>query len=296
MRFSLLFCSFLIALLPAFAADPVVVPPDSPGIRQARLDLTRVEGLVASGVLPRARLEDARNALADAQDSETIRTALYQKDVTVAEADELVALTEKRVERRRLAAEAREKLLTEGIIARSEATDATTALDQALRDHTWAVSRAQLARDIAAIAIDEQAAMRQMELANAARPVGLFQHFVGSNRFDMAQFPGIEKAFEARFLHPLPVSAMGETAVHRSLGFDHRNRVDIALRPDQPEGRWLLSYLTAHDIPFFAFASAVAHQATGAHIHIGPPSLHYVAKALPVLNRTGVGRATVGED
>jgi hypothetical protein len=65
---------------------------------------------------------------------------------------------------------------------------------------------------------------------------------------------------------------MGQTAVHRALGFDHRGRVDVALNPDQPEGVWLRRYLTENRIPFFAFRHAVAGKATGAHIHLGPMS------------------------
>jgi len=102
---------------------------------------------------------------------------------------------------------------------------------------------------------------------------------VGSNRFDLSEFPAIDRAFQARFAHALPVSAMGESAVHRSLGFDHRNRVDIALVPDQAEGQWLRQYLTARNIPYFAFRTAVEGQATGAHIHIGPPSDRYLTQA-----------------
>ena len=86
------------------------------------------------------------------------------------------------------------------------------------------------------------------------------------------EFRKVERAFEAHFAKPLPVSAMGETAVHRALGFDHRGRVDVALNPDQPEGKWLREYLKANRIPFFAFWQAVPGKATGAHIHIGPMS------------------------
>jgi len=82
----------------------------------------------------------------------------------------------------------------------------------------------------------------------------------------------VETAFEREFGKPLPVSAMGETAVHRALGFDHRGRVDVALNPDAPEGAWLRAYLTVNHIPFFAFRQAVPGKATGAHIHIGPMS------------------------
>jgi hypothetical protein len=67
---------------------------------------------------------------------------------------------------------------------------------------------------------------------------------------------------------------MGETAVHRALGFDHRGRVDVGLHPDTPEGAWLRAYLIENRIPFFLFRQAVPGKATGAHIHIGPISPH----------------------
>ena len=62
---------------------------------------------------------------------------------------------------------------------------------------------------------------------------------------------------------PLPISAEGETALHRSLGFDHRGRVDVAVNPDQPEGEWLMRYLESKRIPYFAFRAAVPHQGDG---------------------------------
>jgi hypothetical protein len=81
----------------------------------------------------------------------------------------------------------------------------------------------------------------------------------------------------AKFARPLPISADGETAVHRALGFDHRGRVDVAVNPDQPEGQWLMRYLQSKRIPYFAFRAAVPHKATGAHIHVGPQSSKLVA-------------------
>jgi hypothetical protein len=65
---------------------------------------------------------------------------------------------------------------------------------------------------------------------------------------------------------------MGETAVHRALGFDHHGRVDVALYPDTTEGVWLRQYLAQNHIPYIAFRHAVPGKATGAHIHIGPMS------------------------
>jgi hypothetical protein len=247
---------------------------DDPNVTRAKADLTNIESLVSSGVLPRARLQDAQNKLADAQDEQAIRSALGKQDISVEDADAMVQLTVRRVARRQEAVDRGHKLLAMGIVAKSEIASSEEALAQAEREQGWALNRAKLAREIADLAKTEQEMMR-MAQANPAT----VEHFVGSNHFDLSQFPAIDQAFQTRFAHALPVSAMGETAVHRSLGFDHRNRVDIALVPDQAEGQWLRQYLTAHNIPYFAFRTAVMGQATGAHIHIGPPSDRYVAQA-----------------
>ncbi len=281
-------CFFLLVitscgLLPLRAQAPASASVD-PVLRRAQEEVDKVQGLVDSGVLPRARLEDAKAHLLDMEDDAIIRNSLYQKDITVEQADALVDLTAKRVARRQHVIEERYKLLAQGIIAQSELGNAVDQLNTAQREHTFAESRAHFAREMVDLAKNEQEIMRQIEQSASGHLMpggGMIQHFVGSNRFDITQFPSIERAFKSRFAHPLPVSAMGETEVHRSLGFDHRNRIDVALQPELPEGLWLRNYLAAHNIPFFAFRSAVAHKATGAHIHIGPPSLHYIAQAHP---------------
>jgi hypothetical protein len=276
----------LIALL--FCGIPLwAQTPDDATVRHARTELNNIASLVASGVLPRARLEDAQNKLADAQDEQSIRLALGMKDFSVEDADAMVALTERRIERRRRALEQGQKLLSMGIIARSEIGDAEDALAAAEREHGWALNRARLTREIVELAKTEQEMMRLSQAGTLHSGLGTVERFVGSNKFDLSQFAAIDKAFQSRFAHALPVSAMGESAVHRSLGFDHRNRVDIALVPDQAEGQWLRQYLTAHNIPFFAFRNAVEGQATGAHIHIGPPSDRYAAQALPKTRVSG---------
>ena len=259
---------------------PEAAAPDDATVRHAKAELSNIDSLVATGVLPRVRLQDARNKLADAQDEQAIRAALGKQDISVDDADALVQLTDRRVDRRRQALEQVRKLLEMGIIARSEIGDAEDALAAAQREHGWALNRARLTREIAELAKTEQDMMRLAQSGALHSTLGSVEHFIGSNRFDLSQFPAIDHAFQARFAHPLPVSAMGESAVHRSLGFDHRNRVDIALAPDQIEGQWLRQYLTAHNIPFFAFKNAIDGQATGAHIHIGPPSDRYVTQAV----------------
>ena len=76
----------------------------------------------------------------------------------------------------------------------------------------------------------------------------------------------------SKFDRPLPISAEGETELHRALGFDHRGRVDVAVVPSAPEGIWLRHYLQFRKIPYYAFSRAIPGKATAAHIHIGPGS------------------------
>ena len=103
---------------------------------------------------------------------------------------------------------------------------------------------------------------------------GLAEHHDGRLTFTDADLKQLEQEFQRTFGRPLPVSARGDTAVHRAMGFDHRGRTDVALSPDTTEGVWVRRYLTEKGVSFFAFRNAMAGKATGAHIHIGPASGH----------------------
>jgi len=83
----------------------------------------------------------------------------------------------------------------------------------------------------------------------------------------------IESFFAGRFGRPLPVSARGETELHRRMKFDHSNAIDVAVHPDSVEGRALMEYLRKAGIPFIAIRGKMAGSSTGAHIHIGKPSV-----------------------
>ncbi len=99
------------------------------------------------------------------------------------------------------------------------------------------------------------------------------EHYEGDGAFNESRdLPPLELAFATQFDRPLPISAEGETEVHRALGFDHRGRVDVAVVPDAPEGVWLRQYLQVRKIPYYAFSHAIPGKATAAHIHIGPGS------------------------
>jgi hypothetical protein len=250
---------------------------EDPSVLRAKLNVDRIRSLVESGTLPRVRLEKAEADLADAEDESFITRALYGKDLTEEQATATVKAAERRVERRKKNAMLQQEYLAQGIISQAELKYALDDLERVSKEHAWALARQQLVTEVAKFAAAEAAMMKQMEEgALLPGPSPTIEHYVGKGDFNISDFAKVQSAFLSRFAKALPVSANGETAVHRSMGFDHRNRVDVAVAPESPEGVWLRHYLTANRIPYFAFRSAVAHQATGAHIHMGPPSTRYV--------------------
>jgi multidrug resistance efflux pump len=258
---TLLACSFVLA----------AQAPDDPEIARARIDLNRVRALVESGVLPRAQLQKAEDAIADATDAVAIRKSIYSQDLTEDQANELVAAANRRFERRKKAFDDAKKLVDVGAAPAQSLDNLLLDMDFARKDCELADNRADLAQQIAAMAEAEAAAQAKMPL-EPAELSKTAERYDGDGLFTPEMFSRIQTAFEQRFGKPLPVSANGETAVHRALGFDHRGRVDVALRPDQAEGVWLREYLKARRIPYFAFSHAVPGKATGAHIHLGPAS------------------------
>lgn len=94
----------------------------------------------------------------------------------------------------------------------------------------------------------------------------------GTGGWALSEASKVESFFASKFGRQLPISALGQSATHNRLGFDHRNSLDVALHPDSAEGKALIDYLRSNGIPFLGFRSAIHGVATGAHIHIGFPS------------------------
>ncbi len=245
--------------------------PDDPEVLQARARLEKLRVQAAAGAVPRKQLEKAEEQMADAQDAALLRKTIYAQDLTAEQADEMIAAAGRRLARREKAFDEARALVDSGIAPELSLSTAMDDLRMAKKEYDLAESRAALVRQLAEMARAEEA----LETRMARQPSEvheLAERYEGDGVFAANEFPKIDAAFEQRFGKPLPVSAMGETAVHRALGFDHRGRVDVALYPDTPEGTWLRDYLRARRIPFFAFRQAVPGKATGAHIHIGPMS------------------------
>ena len=246
-------------------------PEDSPEVARAKSGIEKLRSLVEAGALPRAQLEKAEAAVADAEDAALLRRTLYGSELTDDQAGDMLAAAQRRVERRRQAYEEGKKLVDLGVASLLSLSDYLQDLDLARKEFDLAESRARLTHELTQMAHAEE--LLDAKLAqhpDEAR--SLADHYEGDGVFNMVTFARVESDFEKRFGKALPISAMGETAVHRALGFDHRGRVDVAIHPDEPEGQWLLEYLVDHHIPYFAFRHAVPGKATGAHIHIGPMS------------------------
>jgi hypothetical protein len=96
--------------------------------------------------------------------------------------------------------------------------------------------------------------------------------FNGGFKWSLKEAPRLEKYFSQAFGRRLPATAIGQTAIHNRLGFDHRDALDVALHPDSAEGKALITHLRKTGIPFTAFRGAVTGASTGPHIHIGKPS------------------------
>jgi hypothetical protein len=268
------FCTGLLLLVCASYA--YAQAGEGPEVVRAKAGLDRLRALVEAGAIPKAQLDKAEDAVADAQDAAILRNTMNMQYLTEQQADEMLAAADRRFERRERAHEAAQKLVDAGVASVLSLTSSLQDLDLARTERDLAGSRVRLSRELTQMARAEEALEARMAQEPAAvREMG--ERYDGDGIFDPQTFARVEHAFAGHFGKPLPVSAMGETAAHRALGFDHRGRVDVAINPDQPEGVWLRGYLTANHIPFFAFRQAVPGKATGAHIHLGPMSAHIAA-------------------
>ena len=260
-------------LLPLLACYLYAQPPDDPEVARAKAGIDKLRALVEAGAMPRLQLEKAEEQVADAQDAAYLRKTLYGQDLTAEQSDEMIAATSRRFERRKKAYDEAEKLVSAGVASQLSLSTFLEDMETARKECDLASSRAKLIVELAEMARAEEALESKLSQESAGAPQ-IAERFDGNGMFSTITFTKVETAFTDHFGKPLPVSAMGDTAVHRALGFDHRGRVDVAINPDQPEGVWLREFLTVNKIPFFAFRQAVPGKATGAHIHLGPMSTH----------------------
>jgi len=242
---------------------------------RAQGELERLRGLVQVGAVAPAKLAEAEQNLGDAQDDAVLRQTLYgsitAQDLTEQQATEMVNAAQRRYDRQKAKLDRYDGMVSSGVLARNEIEPLRLELDSRKLTLDLAHSRARLLDEIAALAQSEKEYMRA-ERAGVPVDHRVMEKFEGDGTFTPTDLAGVETAYQSKFHRTLPISANGESSVHRALGFDHRGRVDVAVQPDTAEGQWLRSYLTSRDIPYYAFRAALPGKATGPHIHIGPGS------------------------
>lgn len=249
----LLFCLAISACLLA-AQDSIA----------ARAELERTRQLVAAGALPRAALEEAERANEKAQLQAKMRD-FVRRDVGVTE---LGAMLEAAARLRDIAAlefDLVRARVEAGAVPAQELEPVRESLESAEKQLELAQERGKLVRELAQMASAEE---RFDELEEA----DLAFSFIGEGGFSDEDLLAVDGIYYEFWGEAMPVSARGDTELHRSMGFDHTGRVDVALHPDDDEGDFLIALLESWGIPFIAFRSAVPGQATGPHIHIGLPS------------------------
>ncbi|MBV9085302.1 MAG: hypothetical protein JOZ62_21715 [Acidobacteriaceae bacterium] len=260
------------------AANAVDTPASNYGalsaalVERAQNEVTRIQALVADGTLPKSRLEQAKMQLADAQDEVILARTFYGElrvqDMTSEDAKSMIEAAQRRVDRQEKLVDERHMLLDNGILAKSEFAIFQNELDSRTRVLELAQNRLKLLDGLREMADQEQRLERAARI-NAPELKDVMTRYDGNGHFNLGDLPTISSEFQRRFHHALPISALGQTMVHQSMGLDHRNRVDVALNPDQTEGVWLQQLLERLHVPYLAFRSALAGAATAPHIHIG---------------------------
>jgi hypothetical protein len=192
---------------------------------------------------------------------------------TRAGAEKLLTLHENERQRRAEEYQRQRELYERGLISGNDLVQAERALAEAVlkvaKDKRW-LAETDMAITEAGM-IDELLRLPKLALGEYSE-TGMLLRFNGGAAWKLGDVSKIEKFFTAAFGRALPISALGQTATHERLRFDHRDALDVALHPDSKEGRSLLIYLRQAGIPFVAFRNSVPGASTGAHIHIGKPS------------------------
>jgi hypothetical protein len=198
-----------------------------------------------------------------------------------ASSKELLSIQETEVSKAAAKLEELRTLVSEGLVAKAE-LEAEEQKLVVLRGQLQATQKQIADSDtrVAQIKADQELLKKQASapVKLVAKQYGtlsttaLMLRYNGPVAWSLGSLDTIQNFFFAKFGQSLPTSAVGQSATHNRLGYDHRNAVDVALHPDSTEGRALIAYLQGQGIPFLAFRGAIPGVATGPHIHIGSPS------------------------
>jgi hypothetical protein len=166
----------------------------------------------------------------------------------------------------------KQKLFAEGLIARIEFEKAAALARESQSLVEFLRQQHEFARQAVARAEkDVELAKSLKDRPTVPSPTLIAKHY-GRGLWSQQDLGALARAFRQQFNQELPISALGQTPTHDRLGFNHHQRMDVAVQPDSLEGQWVMEYLQDQGIPYIAFRGRVAGCATGAHIHVGLPS------------------------
>jgi hypothetical protein len=172
------------------------------------------------------------------------------------------------------------KLLTEGLIPKSQVEENERALAVA-KQKIAETNRAMTSADeqVAAVLVEAEAndqIAKNLRLAKRGLVrTAAFTRYTGAGGWNLGDSWKVQRFFYDTFKKQLPIAVFGQGPIHDRWRLDHHNAMDIQLHPDGVEGRALLEFLQKNGIPYLAFRSAIPGTATGPHIHIGSPSHRY---------------------
>lgn len=189
--------------------------------------------------------------------------------------EKLLVLQSQDTDRARTQLERSQKLLENGLIPRRQTETAEQELLGSISRQSETARQLELLDNLVAEVHAAELAISS-NLSAGGSTGGLLSgplvRFVGTSRWSMADVTKIDAFYRLKFGRPLPISALGQTITHDQLGFDHHEAVDVAVHPDTSEGQELILFLQSQGLSFIAIRQAISGSATGAHIHIGPPS------------------------
>jgi len=231
----------------------------------SQAEIERTRALVEAGALPRAALARAESEAERRKLEQRLRELSAKRDLTPNEVPELIQAAARLVDISRAELRRVQALVDAGAVPPRELEPLKMRADAAVNMRDLVETRARLVKQLAAM-VDAEERLEELEEEDLA----FSSDGTGGVWWD--DLDVIQSLYYEEFGTPLPISADGDTPLHRSMGYDHAGRVDVALHPDDLEGFFLIEVLESWGIPYIAFRSAVPGQATGPHIHIGLPS------------------------
>jgi len=224
-------------------------------------------GLVVAQGKKGPKGEDSKASMTKVREDLVAATKQYKESL-----EKVLPYDEAKVKTASESFEKRKSLLGQGIVSKREVEESERAVAEAQAKLAETKKKMAEADSMLAEAMNDQL-WKLPELPRGGyRATTALIRYNGPYDWSLKDAAKVESFYASKFGRSLPISAYGQTSVHNELGFDHRNAIDIAVQPDSAEGQALMGYLRAEGIPFIAFRHAVPGSATGAHIHVGPPS------------------------